>query len=425
MEAGDIEVSLDLRGKGKDWKTWNFMGWVALTNGAFLIKGIDSSVRDVNLRVKLIGNAAEVKYFGFRILDSDATITGVIRNWQRKPLATITAESSHFDIDLLIPKEERSPIRDFLEDVAASSRVTAHASIERGTYKLLTFSNLSSRVNITNGVLDLDRITAKSFAGTVDGRVVIRLPKGKPASTEAAVRVTGLPFEDVYSLISDQESRLTGPLFLTGTLRGDGRHPRGVSPSLNGNSDFRIENGRIFKDDSRAIWKILSLLHVPALLQGKVDLEKDGLPFDQITSSLTVKGGRLSSENLVLDSPVIKMTAAGTYDIPTDRLDYIIAVSPFGPYTSLLKSIPLFGQLIKGERGGLATALFKVKGSIRDPEVEYLPMRSFASGLGGLAKLAVDILVNVVKIPQDMIAPENNEKPNLDRVPELPRPSSP
>ena len=32
FEAGNIELSLDMKGKGLDWKTWKTTGWLALTN---------------------------------------------------------------------------------------------------------------------------------------------------------------------------------------------------------------------------------------------------------------------------------------------------------------------------------------------------------------------------------------------------------
>jgi uncharacterized protein YhdP len=147
------------------------------------------------------------------------------------------------------------------------------------------------------------------------------------------------------------------------------------------------------------------------LLQGKMDLEKDGLPFDKITAAILVRNGRVESENIVVNSPVLKITAAGNYDLPTDQLDFVVAVSPFGSYSELLKSIPLFGKLLAGERKGLATALFQVKGSIQDPDVTYLSLQSLTAGLSGLAQLAVDVLKNIVMLPKEAIAPSGSEAP--------------
>ena len=68
---------------------------------------------------------------------------------------------------------------------------------------------------------------------------------------------------------------------MTGTIRGHGKNPHGLYPTLNGKVDVLLENGRIFKSEERAVWKIISILNLPAVLQGKVDLEKEGLPLQQ------------------------------------------------------------------------------------------------------------------------------------------------
>jgi hypothetical protein len=101
-----------------------------------------------------------------------------------------------------------------------------------------------------------------------------------------------------------------------------------------------------------------------------------------------------------------------------------MAVSPFGSYSQLLKSIPLFGKLFAGERKGLDTALFEIKGSTKDPEVNYLSIRSFATGLTGLAQLAFDVLKNAIMLPKDLIVPESSDNGNVpapsSAVPTLP-----
>ncbi len=417
IEAGKLEVSLDIKGSNPDWRTWRINGWLALTNGLLFAKGLDGHVQDLYVRLKLIRNSAELKRLAFRIGDSDLAVSGTIKNWTHKPLITAKIESSHLDIDLLIPKGARSPIRDLLETLAATSRVSATATIDRGIYKKLRFGGLSCRITIEDGILDVDRIAGQSDGGQVAGRIVVQLPKQAPAETEASVRITGMRFEELLPLLGTQEQWVTGALKLTGTVRGHGRNPHGVFPTLGGKATLLIEDGRIFKNDKRAIWKVLSILNLPAVLQGKVDLDKEGLPFNRLSATVSARNGLIESENIILDSPVLKITAAGNYDLATDQLDMVWAVSPFGSYSQFLKSIPLFGRLLAGERKGIATALFQVKGSIEDPEVTYLPMKSFASGLTGLAQLAFDVLKNTITLPVDLVGPDEKPPGSTEKAP--------
>ena len=419
FEAGNIELSLDMKGKGLDWKAWKTTGWLALTNGLMNARGPEGPIQDLYLRVQFVKNDVEIKRLSFRLLDSDVALEATVRNLTAKPMITAKIESNQMDLDLLIPKGHRSPIRDFLESLAATSRVQATASIARGRYKHLKFGSLAARITIQDGMLDLDRVSGQSANGEVAGRIVVQLPLKQPAEAEISVRATGLLVEDMLKLAGEKGSGITGEARVTGTIRGHGKNPHGVYPTLDGKLNILLENGRIFKSQERAVWKIISILNLPAVLQGKVDLEREGLPYNKVSATVLVQNGLFETENLVIDSPIVKITAAGNYDLPTDQVDMVWAVSPFGSYAQFLKTIPLFGRLFAGDRKGLATAMFSVKGSIEDPEVTYLPIKSFATGVTGLAQLAFDILKNTVMLPIDLMTPDGEKEAVKDTVPEL------
>ena len=154
-------------------------------------------------------------------------------------------------------------------------------------------------------------------------------------------------------------------------------------------------------------------------------MEKEGPPYDRISSTIAIQNGLYQTENLTIDSPTFKITAAGNYDLPTDQLDLAVAVSPFGSYSQFLKTIPLFGRIIAGDRKGLATAMFTVKGGLEDPEVTYLPVKSFASGLSGLAQLAVDVLTNTLTLPMDLVTPDEESGVRSKELMPSPPPARP
>jgi hypothetical protein len=422
IEAGNFELSMDIKGGDADWKTWRTGGWVALTNGLMNAKGLDGHIEDLYVRLKFARNSVDIKQLSFHVKDSDLNLTGTVRNWTTKPAVTVKMESSQLDIDLVIPKGDRSPIREFLELLAATSHVSAAFSVDKGYYKHLRFGGLSGHVAIQDGLLDVDRLTGQSGIGQVAGRLVVHLPREAPAEAEGSIRMTGIPFEALVPLLGGRSQTMTGDVKLTGALRGHGRNPHGILPTLSGKMEVVVQDGHVLKADKRAIWKILTLLNLPAVLQGKVDFDKEGLQYNKITTTLTVQNGLMHTQNFIIDSPVVKITAAGGYDMPTDQLDMVWAVSPFGSYSQFLKSIPLFGRIVAGDRKGMATALFQVKGPIEDPEVTYMPMKSFASGLTGVAQLAFDMLKNTVLLPVDILTPQEETEPAYDPALELQRP---
>lgn len=411
LKDGILEVSLDVKGRGSDWRAWHMNGWVAVTDGLVMPKGVEHTIKDLYLRLKVVRTGAEIKRLAFKIKESDVRMTGTVRNWNRSPFFNVDIESALLDIDLLIPKGKRSPIRDFLEALAESSRVMGTASIDRGVYKNLSFTDLSLRLNIRNSILDVDRISGDTDDGTIAGRLVVYLPKEKNAELDITVRFSGMEVEKLLVMTGDESRLASGSLSANGNIRGNDGDPLGFIHSLDGKTDFVVENGRVKR--GKIIPKIITILNLPTLLQGKVDLAKDGLPFDKIVGSFTLSNGVLTEDNLVIDSPVMKMSAAGNYDIPADHLDAVVVVSPFGSYSQLLKSIPLFGKIFKGEREG--TALFEVKGTLQKPDVNYMPLRSFAKGLTGLAQLAFDMLKNTIMLPKEIVSP-SDETPSTDGV---------
>ena len=406
LEAGNLDLSLDIKGKGTDWKAWRVTGWMGVTNGLMAVSGVDGQLQDLYARVRFARNEVDLKRLSFKLQGSDLALEATVRNWLGKPTIAGKIESDQLDLSLVIPKGERSPVREFLETLAETSQVTMTASVARGHYKQMKFTGLSARINIQDGVLDIDRLSGASSHGHVAGRLVVRLPPKAPAEVDLSFRATGVEFDDLLRLTKTQVHGVSGETRLSGVVRGHGRNPHGIYPSLDGKIELLLENGRILKSNERAIWKIISLLNVPAVLQGKVDLEKEGLPYNRITATVGIQHGMFQTENLIIDSPILRITAAGNYDLPTDQLDLAVAVSPFGSYSQFLKTIPLFGRVIAGERTGLATAMFTAKGAIEDPEVTYLPVKSFASGLSGLAELAVDVLTNTLRLPIDLVAPD-------------------
>ena len=159
-----------------------------------------------------------------------------------------------------------------------------------------------------------------------------------------------------------------------------------------------VEDGRIY--NVPVISTLLSVMNLPALLQGQVDLNKDGLPLNRLKLVFSINNGVINMKEFLLDSPILKISGTGRYDIPADEFDMVLATSPLGSYSAMLQRIPLFSHLLAGDRQGFDTAVFEVKGSANNPALRYLPAESLMTGVKGTAQLAFDILANAITLPQ-------------------------
>lgn len=401
LEGGTLEVNMDMKGRGTDWKAWQYNGWVALTDGIITSKNFEHPIKAAYLRLKLDRQGGEIKRLAFTVLDSDVAISGTVRNWTKVPIINVKVESSDFDIDLVIPKGHRSPLRDLIEEVAATSRVTASVAIERARYRSLQLDNLSTKVSLHDKAMDLERLSASLDNGRIGAHVVLNLPKNEPADGEVAFQIMDVSTAQVLQAFGDEKRLISGDLTATGILSADGANARGTLASVKGRAEFYIKKGRIHRGP--VMPKLLTILHIGSVLQGRVDLSKEGLPFDRVTGAFLIDNGIITASTLVVDSPVLKVSYAGNYNMVGDQLEGVLVASPLGPYSQALKSIPLFGKLFAGDRRGIDTAIFEIKGSLNDPKIEYMPIKSLTTGVLGLAQLAVDVLKNVVLLPKALI----------------------
>ncbi|HNP60840.1 MAG TPA: AsmA-like C-terminal region-containing protein [Nitrospirales bacterium] len=412
IQSGILEVQLKGSGRGTDWTQWNTKGWVALTEGVVALRGMTDPISNLFVRLKVDENLLDLKRMEFRLKNSEAVITGFMKNWKTTPIVSVLFDSPQFDIDLLIPKEGRSAIRDGIEWLAAHGSLEGSVYIDRPSYKTLSGKKLSGALRIHDNLVSVDKVQAMvAEHGTVGGRFFVHLPENRPAAMRASFQAKDLPFENVLSLFGEERRWITGKMAVRGMLQGHGRDDRGIIPTLNGSLEVSLGEGYIRK--GTIVPRILTLLNLPHVLRGKFDLEANGFPFTTVSSKLTVEDGVFSTKDMLIQSPIMKISAAGKYDWKGDRLEGISAVSPFGAYSDLLKDLPLFGRIFSGDRKGIATAMFSIAGPLGEPEVEYLPMESVKTGLTGLAKLAFDVLKNTLTLPYDLLKGSKGDEDSL------------
>jgi hypothetical protein len=342
-----------------------------------------------------------------------------MKQWNTNPQGSLMWDAPRFDIDLLIPKKERSVLRDGMEWIANHGKLEGSILIKDPIYKAFAGKNLSAVLSIHDNLVTVDRIQAMvEENGSVKGRVFVHLPPGKSAAMRASFEAENLPVEKILTVLGDEHRIVLGNMNIRGKIQGHGRHARGIVPTLEGGIQLSLRNGYVRK--GTVLPKILRILNFPHVLRGKVDFEKTGFPFETVTTTLNIEEGKFSTEDFLLRSPIMNATAAGTYDLGRDHLDGVAAVSPFGAYSDALETIPLFGKIFSGDRAGITTAMFSMIGPLAEPQVVYMPNESLKNGLTGLAQLAFDVLKNIVLMPVDALSESAK-----DSATPLPEPTSP
>jgi len=407
LKSGILDAVVAVKGQGSDRNTWQVSGLVRLDEGVLRLEGMEDPIRDVSLRVKLDGDRMDIIRLALQTADSDLRVTGTVANWIRAPRATLHLESDRLEFRSLrirgnTPQKQPAG-SDFFHRWLTEGEVEAIVFVERASHEQLLLTGLSCAIRMKHGQLTIDRISGDTNRGHLSGRIVAHVLESGVGQAEAALRANGVPLHPLLMLFVQKEV-MTGWLSLGGQVRAELGQSGIVTTTLSTPKTIRVivEDGSV--KNVPLVSNLLKILNLPALLQGKVDLDRDGLPFNQFRGVLSIANGTVSAKELFLSSPILKISGSGQYDLGADQFDMVLATSPLGSYSDLLKRVPVFGKLLAGDRQGFDTALFEVKGSAKDPQIRYLPAESLVRGMKGTAQLAFDVLVNAITLPKDMFS---------------------
>ena len=403
MKAGTISTKLHMEGQIRDRASWRTSGEIRFDRGTIVLDALRDPIHEAFVTLRFDQDKILIPRLAFHVGESDLRISGSIAQWAESPKARLVIESSQVDIAAFLPSPQPSSEsrRGRFDGKSwwSEGRVDAFFFADHLYYKKFLVTDLSGRVVWDHGLLTVERISGDTNEGHVGGQIKVRSTGRRVEQARSTFHASGIPIERVLSLVRE-EPALSGWLTTSGKLQAEFERTGFTLDALTSRQPIQIliEDGRLYQVP--VISALLSVMNLPAVLQGQVNLAKDGLPLDRLKMVLSISNGVVQAKEFLLDSPVLKISGTGRYDIQADRFDMVLATSPLGSYSAVLKRIPLFGHLLAGDRQGFDTAIFELKGSANNPDLRYLPTESLMTGLKGTAQLAFDILVNAVTLPQ-------------------------
>jgi autotransporter translocation and assembly factor TamB len=208
------------------------------------------------------------------------------------------------------------------------------------------------------------------------------------------------------------KGEVTGQLSLGGLLTSEGEERTDFWRNLGGDLKLAMRDGRIGRFTVTA--KILALLNMAQLMNLKgPDLTAEGMPYQRLTADIKVAGGIARTEDLVLDSRAIKLSAVGSVNLAEDTLDLTVAVRPFQNVDLILTAIPLAGWILGGKEKSILVAYYRVTGSLRDPQVTAVPLKSVGRNIFGIFRNLLEIPETLTgayeELPPQPVKPEGGE----------------
>lgn len=209
--------------------------------------------------------------------------------------------------------------------------------------------------------------------------------------------------EQLLSGLYGGKGEVTGSLTLGGVLTSQGADAADFWRNLSGDLALGMQDGRI--GDFTVTAKILALLNMVELLELKgPELAGEGMPYRSLTADIKIAGGLARTENLVLESRAMKLNAVGQVNLAEDTVDLTLAVKPFQNVDRIITRIPVAGWLLGGKEQSLVVAYYQVTGSLRDPQVTPIPLRSVGRSVFGIFR-------NLLEIPEALTGPYEDLPP--------------
>jgi uncharacterized protein YhdP len=299
--------------------------------------------------------------------------------------------SPRLDLDPLFPRREESSPTSFvkLREWLSNWSIDGKVEVGAGRYRSLHYENLKGEMKTVDGILYIRPFQFKSDGGDFWGEGWIQ-PSEKGLRFEIKPRISNMESKSfirtVFGKGEEERVLITGRVHIDKVeLSGEGEDFQRMKESLGGSLRFEIENGVI--ERFNILSKIFSILNVSQLFLGRLpDLKTKGLPYHQILANIHVKEGVASTDDFLVNSDAMRVTLQGKVDLGQNAIDARIGVHPLVTIDTILSHVPIAGYILTGKDKAFISYFYAVKGSLDDPKIEAIPLKSIEDPSWGVIK---------------------------------------
>ena len=194
----------------------------------------------------------------------------------------------------------------------------------------------------------------------------------------AAARST----DDQRVILVEKTFKADGVYSLKGSFQGNGK-AEDLLNTASGEVVYSATDGHIYQDF--LLLNVLKYLNTTELLLGQTDLkkmEKAGFGYRSMTIEARLQNGKMSYDKIVLDGASLALTAVGTLDFLTGKLDFNVLVTPQVTLNSIFDKIPLIGGILQT----FNTIPLGLRGTLDDVRIIPLAPSAVAHELMSLMK---------------------------------------
>jgi len=201
--------------------------------------------------------------------------------------------------------------------------------------------------------------------------------------------------EHVFKYVGSETTVIAGAMTVKGDVTAEGTTIFDVKKTARGTATIMMGKGTLYKHSFLS--KVFSILNVSQLLKFQLpDIINDGMPYNTITGTFSLKDGILSTNDWFVNSDSLNMSIVGTTNIIKEDIDVTIGVQPFQTVDKVVSRIPVVGWILTSDTKGLITLYFQAHGNRNNPTVDVIPVKSMEKGV-------LNIFKKLFQLPERMI----------------------
>ncbi|MEE9591312.1 MAG: AsmA-like C-terminal domain-containing protein [Thermodesulfobacteriota bacterium] len=389
--SGSISLSLDLFQKAER-KIPLIKGEARINGGNFVSHLLPSEISNLYTTIRFEDDSARCIIENLSI--GRSKISGKVEFLDTvKGIIDFDLVSSHMDLKDILPKYtgDKAARKPYRPNITGKGKLT----IKDGKVFGMDIASFQGNVSMDSEKIRISPITFISNDGHVSAEIEY-FRQNVPKLFNVSMTLYKLDTESLLKELGVKANILSGKV--DGTLEISGR--RWVTPlrrGLEGTATLSSEKGMLWR--FIVLSKIFSIVNIVSINESL----EEGLPYKELSGDFLIRDGKIHSDNLFLESDVMRMSAIGTIDFVDVTVDATLGMHPFVMIDKVITNIPLAGWIIGGEEKSAINMYFEIKGPLKKPEVKPIPIES-------LGKSFLGIFLRLLETPARAVEPFIKQK---------------
>jgi len=349
-------------------------------------------ITNIKADISFHDKSLSIKTLSGNLNSSQLSLAGSITDIENLK-ADLAITSTQLDISDLILLESIEKIGAKPDKPAPNPMIKATVKADRGTFLDTEFKKLSTTINLSNKVLFIQPLEANLFGGGLSARVIID-SKSAPTRYLAEFKLINASAEEAVDAVSTTPKEMTGVMSVEGNLNASGAIYDAMRKSAAGSIKIHAKKGTLRQFSMLS--KVFSILNVSQLFKFKLpDMVSEGMPYNDLNATFTIKNGFVSTDDLFLASNAMNMSLVGKHDFVHDNMDLTLGIQPLQTVDKVVSHIPIVGWILTGENKAMFSTYFEIKGKSSDPQVSAIPITSLGKGVFGIFKRVFQLPVKL------------------------------